>query len=105
VRIILDRGVPVPLRRFLAGHDVATAWQKGWSKLSNGDLVAAAEAEGFDLLVTTDQNLRYQQDLRGRKLAILVLMIANWAALQPHGGTIATAASNMNTGEYREWSP
>ncbi len=51
----------MPLRRSLAAHEVATAWQCGWAQLSNGDLLAAAEAAGFDLLITTDQNLRYQQ--------------------------------------------
>ena len=71
----------------------------------NGDLLATAEANGFDLLVTTDQNLRYQQNLRGRNFAILVLMVANWPTLQPHGTAVARTAFSMKPGEYREWSP
>jgi hypothetical protein len=63
VRILFDQGVPLPLRRSFSGHVVITAWQKGWSELSNGELLAAADADGFELLVTTDQNLRYQQNL------------------------------------------
>ena len=54
-----------------------TAWQRGWSQLTNGDLLSAAEAAGFELLVTTDQNLRYQQNLATRKIAIFVLTVAN----------------------------
>ena len=67
MRILFDQGVPLPLRRSFSGHDVITAWQRGWSELSNGELLAAAEADGFELLVTTDQKLRYQQNLRVRR--------------------------------------
>jgi hypothetical protein len=63
-----------------------------------------AEAAGFDLLITTDQNLRYQQNLSGRRIAILVLTVANWPMLQPHATSIAAIAASMQPGEYREWS-
>ena len=89
MRILFDQGTPVPLRRSLAAHEVATAWQRGWAQLSNGDLLAAAEADGFDLLVTTDQNLRYQQNLAARRIAMLVLTVANWPTLEPHATEIA----------------
>ncbi len=72
MRILLDQGTPAPLRDALGGHSVETAYELGWSKLSNGELLAAAEAAAFGLLITTDQNLRYQQNLSGRRLAILV---------------------------------
>ena len=105
MRILFDQGVPVPLRRSLAGYEVATAWQRGWGQLSNGDLLSAAEAAGFDLLLTTDQKLRYQQNLSTRRIAILVLTVANWPALLPHTSQIAATIGAMRPGEYREWSP
>jgi uncharacterized protein DUF5615 len=77
VRVLFDQGVPVPLREHLRGHDVRTAFDLGWSQLSNGELLARAEKE-FDVLVTTDRNLQHQQNLSGRRLAILVLPTTNW---------------------------
>jgi hypothetical protein len=61
VKILFDQGTPVPLRRFLASHEVVTAFDRGWGELQNGDLLRAAEADGFAAIITTDQNLRYQQ--------------------------------------------
>lgn len=104
MRILLDQGAPLPLRRCLAAHEIETAWQRGWAQLSNGDLLTSAEAAGFDLLVTTDQNLRYQQNLASRRIAILVLTVANWPALEPHGSSISAMIDSMQPGEYREWS-
>jgi hypothetical protein len=72
MRILFDHGTPAPLRRALTAHSVSTAYEMGWTELDNGALLQAAEAE-FDVLITTDQNLRYQQNLSGRRLAILVL--------------------------------
>jgi len=92
------------LRRAFAGHEVTTTWQRGWSLLANGDLLTAAEDAGFDLLVTTDQNLRYQQNLAGRRISILVLMVANWPAIEPHAPAIAALAAALRAGEYREWT-
>lgn len=66
MKILFDQGTPVPLRRHLAEHTVKTAYEEGWSNLSNGDLLNAAGEAGYQLFVTTDQNLRYQQNLRGR---------------------------------------
>jgi hypothetical protein len=63
VRILFDQGTPVPLRRSLTGHVVATAYELGWSTVTNGDLIRLAEQEGYELLLTTDTNLRYQQNL------------------------------------------
>ena len=105
MRILFDQGAPVPLRRWLAVHEVGTAWQHGWAQLSNGDLFTAAETAGYDLLVTTDQNLRYQQNLSTRRIAILVLMVANWPTIEPHAAVIVTTVSAMQPGGYLEWSP
>lgn len=66
MRILFDQGTPAPLRHALKEHAVTAAYELGWSELDNGELLAAAEAE-FDVLVTTDQNLRYQQRLAGRR--------------------------------------
>ena len=104
MRILFDQGTPVPLRREFIGHDVATVYELGWADLSNGDLLRGAEAR-FDLLITTDQNLRYQQNLAGRKLAVLVLLTANWPELRPFSQQIATVALAMTPAEYREFNP
>jgi hypothetical protein len=102
VRILFDQGTPVPLRDRLPGHDVQTAYERGWSTLRNGDLLAKAEAE-FDLLVTTDRNLVSQQNMKGRKLAILVLPTTNWPRLRTVADAIAGFAATLRPGEIREF--
>ena len=77
LRILFDQGTPRPLRRFLAGHTVDRSSEKGWAELANSALLDAAEREGYELLITTDQGIRYQQNLVGRSLAILVVR-ADW---------------------------
>lgn len=77
MRILFDQGTPVPLRDSLTQHEVSTTYERGWSKLRNGELLDAAEREGFELLITTDSNLRYQQNLSARRLAIVVLLSTN----------------------------
>jgi len=72
MRILLDHGTPAPLGKKLPGHVVSTAYEMGWAGLDNGALLRATE-HSFDIFITTDKNLRYQQNLRGMKLAILVL--------------------------------
>jgi hypothetical protein len=76
--ILFDNGVPAPLRHALKGHVIVEAYQRGWDRLLNGDLIAAAEAAGFDVLVTTDKNIRFQQNLKGRKIAFLVIGNQRW---------------------------
>src|SRR5436190_20231610 len=104
MKILFDQGTPAPLRYALRGHLVATAHEMGWAQLANGDLLNAAEAS-FDAFVTTDQNLRYQQNLRGRKLAILILSTTRWPRLQRHLPEITAAVdaltqiSHMLTGK------
>jgi hypothetical protein len=72
VRILFDQGTPQPLRGALTGHSIDTVYEQGWSTLKNGDLLYTAEQAEYDLFITTDQNLRYQQNLTGRHLSILV---------------------------------
>jgi hypothetical protein len=71
--ILFDQATPVPIRAYLVEHTVRTAWQQGWSTLRNGDLLLAAEEAGFEVLLTTDKNIRYQQNLSTRRIAIVVL--------------------------------
>lgn len=104
MRILFDQGTPAPLRTYLIGHTVVTAFEAGWSDLSNGDLIDAAE-KAFNLLITTDQNLKYQQNLAGRTLAILVLLTANWPKLITHVAAIAGMVDDMKSGAYAEFSP
>jgi hypothetical protein len=89
------------LRHGLAGHEVTTAHEKGWSTLRNGELLAAAEGH-FDVLITTDQNLRYQQNLTGRQLAILILPTTSWPRLKNATALILAALHQMQPGSYRE---
>jgi predicted nuclease of predicted toxin-antitoxin system len=101
MKILFDQGVPVPLRLSLAKHSVSTAHELGWSRLENGDLLAAAEKQ-FDVFITTDQNLRHQQNLANRKLAILVLPTTSWRVIQQHAAMVERALQNLCAGECRE---
>ncbi len=74
MRILFDQGTPVPLRQYLIEHSVTTAYEEGWSNLSNGDLLKSSEYKGYQIFVTTDRNLRYQQNLSDRQIAIVVLL-------------------------------
>ncbi|MFO1489155.1 MAG: hypothetical protein U1F65_11830 [Verrucomicrobiota bacterium] len=101
MRILFDHGTPVPLRPHLTGHEVQTAYEKGWATLRNGDLLSTAEKE-FAAFVTTDKNLRYQQNLSGRKIAILVLPTTSWPRLQKNLSQIVKAVDVLNPGDYVE---
>ncbi len=102
MRILLDQGTPAPLRRHLGQHDVDTAFERGWSRLRNGELLDRAEADGYQLLVTTDQNLRHQQNLVGRQLAIMVLLAASWPRIQFHVDDVRAAVERVGPGTYVE---
>jgi predicted nuclease of predicted toxin-antitoxin system len=101
MRILFDQGTPVPLRKFLIGREVTTAHELGWSDLRNGELLAAAESD-FDVFITTDQNLRYQQNISERSLAILVLPTTSWPRLKTFTDLILSEVSQAQPGEYRE---
>jgi hypothetical protein len=102
MRIIFDQATPVPIRSYLQGHTVRTAAQLGWDKLTNGDLLTAAEGAGFDLLLTTDKNMRYQQHLVYRKIAIVVLGRQQWPQLRPHIQRVIEAVNAAAPGSYLE---
>ena len=101
MKVLFDHGTPAPLRHELPAHEVQTAYEMGWAELNNGELLSAAET-AFDVLVTTDKNLRYQQNLSGRRLAILVLPTTSWPKLSQHTSEIAAALDAMKAGEFRE---
>jgi hypothetical protein len=100
--ILFDQATPGPLRPYLKGHIVRTAAQQGWDRLKNGDLLNAAEAAAFDLLLTTDKNMRYQQNLERRKIAVLVLGQQDWGLLRPHIQLVVDAVYAAVPGSYTE---
>jgi hypothetical protein len=99
VKIRFDANTPAPLARFLRGHDVVRADELGWQGLENGALLDAAEQAGFDMLLTCDQNVRYQQNFAGRKLALVILSSNHWPTLRRIAARIATAVDFVQTGQ------
>jgi predicted nuclease of predicted toxin-antitoxin system len=102
MRILFDNGTPAPLRHVLGGHTVVEAMERGWDRLVNGELIAAAEAEGFDVLLTTDKNMRHQQDLSGRKIAFVVLGNQQWPILRRYVERVVAAVNAATPGSYTE---
>jgi hypothetical protein len=102
MRILFDHGTAAPLIPFLAGHAVTKARQAGWDRLINGELLAAAEEAGFDVLVTTDKRMKYQQNLAGRRIAIVVLRNAQWPVLRQYVERVASAVNAVTAGGYVE---
>ena len=92
----------MPLRRHLQPHAVETAAELGWSELGNGELIAAAEEAGFDLVITTDQNLRYQQNLAERRIGIVVLMTTSCPRIQRQVQEVIAAIKGLPPGGYIE---
>ena len=104
MKILFDHGTPAPLRRHWWGHSVDTAAEKGWHGLTNGDLIDRAEGEDYDVLITTDQSIQYQQNLAGRRLAVVVLLSTSWPYTQPKIEDIRTTLDESQPGELREVS-
>lgn len=100
--VLFDQGTPVPLREFLTGHIIRTAAEQHWTTLENGLLLDAAEAAGFHLLLTTDKNIRYQQNLAGRRIGIVVLGQPRWPILRMHVARVVTAVNAATPGSYTE---
>ncbi len=102
MRILFDQGTPVPLRRYLAGHSINIAFERGWSNLPNGLLFEKAEEEGYELLITTDQKLQYQQNLADRKLAVLALLSTSQPRIQHRVDDTQAVVDAMGPGDFRE---
>ena len=100
--ILFDNGTPAPLRHALKEHTVVEAMERGWDELVNGELIAAAEAEGFEILLTTDKNMRYQQNLTGRKIAFVVLGNQQWPTLRRYVDRVVDAVTAATPGSYVE---
>ena len=101
MKILLDECVPWPMHRLLVGHECRTAQQCGWGGIKNGDLLELAEME-FPLFITSDQNLRYQQNLAGRRIAILVLKTTDWRLIRLRVDSVVGAISDLAPGAYLE---
>src|SRR5947207_5245344 len=99
MKILFDQGTPAPLRHALTGHTVSTWYEVGWSNLENGELLKAAESV-FDLFITTDKNIKHQQNLSGRRLAIHVLPTTSWPKIQRHLSVVVDAVNAMQPGEF-----
>jgi hypothetical protein len=102
VRVLFDQGTPLPLRESLGEHDISTAYERSWSTLKNSDLLDAAEREGFEVLLTTDKNLRHQQNLRARSIAIVVLKTTSWPRIQREIPAVVRAINSAVPGSYVE---
>jgi hypothetical protein len=100
--VLFDHSTPAPLASFLIGHAVTEARDRGWDTLSNGDLLAEAERAGFDVLLTADKNIRYQQNLTGRRIALVVLGTPQWPLVRLHTERIAAAVNSATPGSYAE---
>lgn len=94
----------MPLRLLLRRHDVSTAYERGWSTLKNGELLAAAEAHGFQVLVTTDTNFKHQQNLASRTIAVVVLSTTSWPRIEAAGALVVAAVDAAMSGTYTEVS-
>ena len=103
MRILFDHGTPRGIARALADHTVITAYARGWDRLNNGALLHAAEEAAVDVLLTTDQRMRYQQNLAGRKIAIVVLTgTTKWTRVRLYLERITVAVNAATPGSYTE---
>lgn len=100
IRILLDQNAPLGLSRLLTGHDVVTAARQGWSTIQNGDLIRAAEEAGFAVLITCDRNIRHQQNLAGRQLALVELTTNQWATIRDNIADLLAVIEAASPGSY-----
>ena len=102
MRILFDKSAPYGLVPHLREHEVVTAEERGWDRMENGDLLTAAEQAGFDVFLTADKNLRYQQNFSGRKIALVVLGNSPWPLVRLHIPEIVAAVNAATAGSYVE---
>src|SRR6476660_9593452 len=100
MKVLLDECVPWPMHKLLTGHQCMTAQQRGWGGIKNGELLKLAEAE-FDLFITSDQNIRYQQNLAGRRIAILELSTNDISRIEASSSLLEDALKNIKPDEFR----
>jgi hypothetical protein len=108
VLILLENNVPRGLALALTSHTVTEARERGWATLKNGDLLTVAEEAGFEVLVTSDKSIRYQQNLMGRKIALVVLSQGRWELVRRKlaeiAASVSAAASGSSTQRLRSRS-
>lgn len=102
MRILLDHNVPAPLRFWLTGHKVETVYERGWAELGNGDLLLMAEEVGFDAMITTDRGIRYQQNLAGRQLALVLINTNDWTRIRNWKSVVVDMMSKAVPGALLE---
>ena len=99
MRILFDANTPAPLADWLKGHQVTRADELKWEGLENGDLLDAAEQAGFEILLTCDQNIRYQQNFSARKLSVVILSTNHWPSLRQVADRVANKIDFVQTGQ------
>ena len=102
MKILFDNGTPKPIAHGLIGHEVSFARQIGWHELGNGELIQKAEDAGYEVLLSTDKNIRYQQNLRGRTISLVILGNSQWPLVQLHLERIVAAVNACTAGSYAE---
>jgi hypothetical protein len=102
VRILFDQGTPVPLRQALTHHEVATAYERGWSQLKNGELLDVAENHGIQVFVRTDLNPKHQQNLKSHGIVVVVLSTPSWPRIERAVGVVVRAIDAASPGSYVE---
>jgi hypothetical protein len=102
MRILFDHNVPTGVARALVGHEVTEAIEHGWHRISNGQLIANAEEAGFDVLLTADKRIRYQQSLKARRIAVVVIGNPTWRILRKHLECVTTAVEAATPGSSTE---
>ena len=100
--ILSDHSTSAPLASYLTGHKVTKAKDRGWDRLTNGELLAEAERAGFDVLLTDDNNMRYQQNLASRRIALVVLSTPQWPRIRLQIDRIVLAIDSAKPGSYVE---
>ena len=102
MRILFDVNIPEPLRHYIADHTVDTADEKGWARIRNGNLLDNAERDGYEVLLTADHSMRYQQNMTSRQVAVIVLLSNRWPRVQLRIEEIRAALEGLAPGEVRE---
>jgi hypothetical protein len=102
MKILFDNGTPNPIARSLTGHEITFARRIGWHELENGELIQRAEEAGYEVLLSTDKNIRYQQNLSGRKIALVILGNQQWPLVRLHLDKIAAAVNAATPGSFTE---
>jgi hypothetical protein len=102
MKILFDQGTPAPLRRSLTDHQVDTVFERGWDQLKNGDLLSVAILNGYEVLISTDQSLRHQHDLRKIQIGVVVLMTTSWPRISQNTMAVIDPVEKVQIGAILE---